>query len=836
MRGEISFIAAGVITDIAFSLLRRADEEFTKISPFDSTEWSDLLRYLGIDYFVFHGHVWMHPSRDHQCQEPRMPHSSVNIVELLCPVAFLCLEQWKGEVDEYCKIQKQPKDGGDPETYQSHDTHLFHNICELLSYNVKVIHQFAHSRSPEERARDELMRALVDIHTTSSIPMWAVVACQASMDILDLLGDHFRQGADILVNQLCLVEKLRQDLEAYNPTGKWNDPKVRDAMARFRSLRMEILSYTRSGEQKPKYTKSLRAIGEERPRHERGFKAFLMVALPGFAGHLLAEFQLILYELSIAFARHGDHVLTIAHIYRALIATGLLDHTWQDMEFAISSFAPKDSLVAKPAKPYDGQRAQRHYLMALGINPGDLNQGAQDKDWAKGKYALKDRTHSGTRAIEISSPILAALCGRATAARNTQDAKTFEAIIRALALPDNTKVINQKHLKTSPEASRYSATELLASLRRKMLRDEPTLNFDFISLTFDCSRLLDSLGAGLEGSERKGFDCASTLRLLHTHASSQAGVQAANFFRAYIISHGKKHSQNANDQSSNRIPKHLRPVIEAKRDFTSNVNSAWCFALDESDIKHSLSGRTLAAYHKDFMLDDDCSSIAETQPRSFETSAGGMTMLSVIVPLSKKHSNEIADKGVKSRGDDADPFKTSLAEALRDYAQRNLRGEVSDDEMRRLAGDVLGLELVKWKVPPSHQEVVRYHPDVWIFHIPKSHGQHTQYRQKVMESLRNCLASSFEGFPTFEDHWLAIPLSRWTITARDHESLRRLHLETSFCAIAALRMEQRVECPDKKLLDKLADAMKDLDNAGYVEVCVQSVDKSNSKGVGVKGR
>lgn len=113
MRGDVSLLSAGVMTDTALVLLRRADDEFSETSPFGSTDWLELLRFLGIDYFVQNGAIWMRPTPGRDLQEPRMPTSSVNIVELLCPVAYLCLQHWKVASDQICKLEQRLKDGAE---------------------------------------------------------------------------------------------------------------------------------------------------------------------------------------------------------------------------------------------------------------------------------------------------------------------------------------------------------------------------------------------------------------------------------------------------------------------------------------------------------------------------------------------------------------------------------------------------------------------------------------------------------------------------------------------------------------------------------------------------
>jgi len=60
-KGEISFLAASSITDTAFGLLRRADEEFAKTSTVE-TDWNALLTYFGITWFTRERAIWLCPA------------------------------------------------------------------------------------------------------------------------------------------------------------------------------------------------------------------------------------------------------------------------------------------------------------------------------------------------------------------------------------------------------------------------------------------------------------------------------------------------------------------------------------------------------------------------------------------------------------------------------------------------------------------------------------------------------------------------------------------------------------------------------------------------------
>lgn len=69
-------------------------------------------------------------------------------------------------------------------------------------------------------------------------------------------------------------------------------------------------------------------------------------------------------------------------------------------------------------------------------------------------------------------------------------------------------------MKTTLQLPTFTACELLATLRKRLFTDEPTVNFDFFGLTFHCSALLQQIGNVLEGPESEGFDTQCVQLLL----------------------------------------------------------------------------------------------------------------------------------------------------------------------------------------------------------------------------------------------------------------------------------------------------------------------------------
>lgn len=724
-KGEISFFAAGVITDTAFGMLRRADEEFAKTSPFGSTEWKKLLKFLGITYFTSNNAVWMRPAQNGSL-DMREADPDVNTVELLCPVAFLCLEYWQADAHACCRARKRLTVASPSSVISAERTYVFHPLSEWLFENVSEIHGLAHAgKSFDGDARDEFLRGLIGVHNSSSICMWIVVAIQASMDILDLLADHASHGVALIRQETARVECLTAAIKKYNPTGTWETHDTRNSVGRLG----EVLTYALGQKAIMKLPSELppmpssREEASKKAGKDRG--STLAAYLPALTGNRLGETKVCLYDISTAFASDRNYMLSVAHIYRSLRARGVLNQTWQDMEFGLASFAPGDLLAPKVGPPYDRQEAQRHYLLALGISPSDLGPEATRKAERDGLLSLKVQGKRAARTIHMTSPILNALCDRATKLRSDPNARTFAAVLKALNCSDSTTVTQQKQQKNAKEQSNISATELLTTLRRRLLKVEPTLNFDPISLTIDCAELLNSLGLLSGPSDSNALDARSVQSLLLAPPESKMCRNAAEIFKAHIERNGKKLSKAANDQSSGRIPRESRPSVKARQDAIRIANEAACNLLDCCGVKYSFTGWSLAAYHVDFEP-----KLAERFP------SGRATWRILTVPFRQETIERFLGPALP---DGTRAGVISNRDILRDFMEKNARGEVSDADFRDqviTSGLSDGLELVKVTVPQVLRNLrLRPARDVWALRVHAGHYFHSLALDALMPTL-----------------------------------------------------------------------------------------------------
>lgn len=279
---------------------------------------------------------------------------------------------------------------------------------------------------------------------------------------------------------------------------------------------------------------------------------------------------------------------------------GVLKLDWPDMDFVLSSFKTKQPLVAKMGSSYDGDAAVRRYLMALGV---DVMAFASD---ARKTGKLKE-----PREVIISSPLLQKMADRQANWKKHgigySKSRTIEVVLQTLTRSDATSGKHPKLLDHS-----FTPTHLLATFKKTIQTEEPQLNFDHVSFTVTCARLLDetfnAVGASVGISDlarsklgTKALDESHSVDLvaglLRCNASSPQIATTADLVSSYISSKGRTYTQQAFDQSSGRIPKALRPKIEHDLASVKNARNLMCTMLDCAGTKYVFSGRAMSAYH-----------------------------------------------------------------------------------------------------------------------------------------------------------------------------------------------------------------------------------------------
>ncbi|KAK4949366.1 hypothetical protein LTR10_011984 [Elasticomyces elasticus] len=602
-RGELSFLAASSITDTAFGLLRCAHEDFEKMVPQCSTA-KDLLEFLGLTDFCRGRVVWLGPIANTKTTHRNAQSDDINIVSLLCPVAHRCLITYSQDASAVCEASG-PTKRLTPGLQVPRSGFHYHAFCKVLYELAPKLHEIAHSRTCEHIVLDEFVQGLADIHRKNYMPSWMVVACQTYLDIYDLLGTHVFDGAQALQDAMDQNRAVLDSAKAYHydcvtPMSDVKSSLTELGIAATASGRFEATRFEATTIMQPKEAmQTLESDGE----HTRTV-SLLERHLPAHAGAILADLKINMHRAGCGVANHGFYILSMVHLYKDLRGSGLLKNDWHDMDIVLAAFGNKQPLVSKTDATYDEDASYRHYLISLGV-PATAFAARARRSKVSYTPSLKN-----ARKIGITSPYLRSMgsdyfaCEHAYQKHGNHHSKsrTVERVLHALISNDGNPTGNKKQPQIVA-ATGITPVQLLQVFRKSILADEPTLNFDFVGFTIACARLMNSLvqlagpRLGVSSSDEWSHITLVTL-LLSLPASDQVMADVAHLLAEHIAQQGKKYAKQAYDQSSGRIPKHLRPKISPPDTSLHEFNRELvCSMFDYSDTKYVISGDSLAAYH-----------------------------------------------------------------------------------------------------------------------------------------------------------------------------------------------------------------------------------------------
>ncbi|KAK5113585.1 hypothetical protein LTR85_010814 [Meristemomyces frigidus] len=737
-KGELSFLAASSITDTAFGLLRCADEEFAKSVP---TDWSALLRYFGITWFTRERAVWLCPAKHGSV--PRSVDSKMNIVELLCPIAVLCLLSYSTDAGAVCEKAKRERLGQATSDTPEMPLHRFHDFACVMAGLASEIHDIAHTRTCEHIVVDEFVQGLAQMHRTGKSPMWVVVACQIYLDIYDMLGTNISHGVEALQETLRRHKHVAENVNAYRTECATDMVDLQDALqtlewAAKASNRFEESvaegsvaasatghhAHTHGGTHTASHGVNPADQRQLRIKQELGCSASAMERqLPAHAGAILADLKIGMHSAGVQIANYGCILLSMAHLYKALRAAGILKTDWHDMDFILASFGNKQPLVPKAGALPDADAAVRHYLMALGVSVTDITPGGR-KTAVGSKSAPRE-----ARKITITSPFLQAMSNRQQSwekhGLGYSKSKTVEIVLQTIA---QNGAKSQSARRGSQLRQTFTPQQLLATFKRSILADEPQLNFDYTTFTIACARLLQTISEevgpqlGLDEPGGADFYIPLVSRLLRSSSlipATKPTTSTADILREHIAVEGKKFVKLAYDQTSQggstRYDVHV---------------------FDYSDTKYTFSGRTMAAYHakvKPELCTKGCCGKpppgGETDPNRKPNPQNGRQP---IVAFGSAIPSCIIDASLSNLQRDPKKYTAAKDRMVDSVFSHHAQGRLSEQTLReKVRGLMCGWELVAIEHPEDGETP-------WSYRIQPHH-------QLYDEVFRGLMQNGYEG-------------------------------------------------------------------------------------------
>jgi hypothetical protein len=730
-KGEISFLAASTVTDTAFGLLHSADDAFTREEHFGkSTDWSDYMTFLGLSWWNRDQTIWLCPAA--QTTRAKLPDSDVNVVQLLCPIAYLCLRGYSIDARVVCEAlsKNQPV----PTTCNKHGFHKFHDFSCVLFRMAPELHSMGHAMNRCNHMEiDEFVRGLATMHITGVCPMWMVVACQIYLDLSDLLAEHMDHG----VHALQLAFRETEDISARltEHMVKFDDSfaDVAGAVGKLRWTARASSCFEQSAglplenghkPDNPKHAKVKRELGFAASTMER--------KLTAHAGGILANVKFGLLDAGVAIANHSGIVLSTAHLYKALRAMGALATDWPDMDFLLATFKNKQPLVAKLGAKYDGEAAYRHFMISLGVPATEYARGGRRT--SKAPVEIKE-----ARKISITSPLVQKMSDRQAdwqkCGVGSSKTKTIEIVLDSLTR-SKLDVESTTHKRQS-----FTPVQLLSTYKKTIITEEPTINFDFTSFTLTCAAFLNGVVATAstkpEMPKPHHFTTVADLLRYKDKASVRT---VASALADYISVHGRTFINSAHAKCSGRIPKHLRPSISHDRTRGDGLLSMMCTMFDYSNTKFVLSGQAVAAYHPSVspgMRNDDFSG----QPLpgdSIEQHPEELMPFGVVIP------DSVMEETVTNMMKNPAKFVKAKVEMAMTYFDEHAAGNLSEESLRVLVRSLIGLEIEPMDLGDervaSMDSKSRSMP--WSFRVPPS----DMFYDDFVTSLEEAQDSRLKGF------------------------------------------------------------------------------------------
>ena len=591
-QGEITFLAAITVMDIAICLMQCADLEFSaqhdmatdfptmlkvfgytsmydvkteenlgcfevdvgKVGRMKSLESSDSNSYPISDLLPFHGFVL-----NSRLFFQLLHHESNR---LGVPLSF------KESFDAFLR--------NDQENPRSEFAHVLSKLSLQLSNGTHFRSQDElHENGTIAMHRDDVLRNIMEAQQLRPedmdrmiYPMWLIYSLQIYMDLYGLIGvENMGHGVDTLRQEcarLRVLAKSGHAREYDNPsTNQMYSDWEKDLNTRYDALQLE-------DDPAPK---SFYWIPTDEQRKAQGnllcTGSMLARSFPVIPGQAL-EWMKWKGHITGCEAANDQLSLVIAaaHIYQAFKALGVITTEWRDMDFVIANQSqPGDPLVPKGRVPSDAPKILQRFVSTTNMMCRSYLRSR--KLLARG---LNGRIRVTSRYVRAAAQL-----------ENTDDfsevhsrPKTVEQILHSLTEADIRPPAKGKG-KRKQEQLFFTPLQLLLTFQRIFVADEVHLNFDYHSLTADCLQLFRSMRE-LVPLERESdrASLSTALRLagdlgkycdvkglakdtkIELPADSLSGT-AARLMNQHILERGNKYLTLAQSLSSGHIPGHLRP-------------------------------------------------------------------------------------------------------------------------------------------------------------------------------------------------------------------------------------------------------------------------------------
>ena len=481
--GKVDLVAASIITNTAFDLVRRADEEFCRTFPvFQSS-----CQISSAFYLYFCAVRGVDPDRS------EAPGDWFNYE--MADVAQLCYMPAEYLLNAFCNVLQpntipQLRKGTfgvyDP-TFPRNKLSFREKLSEDKVIILEILPEFCLLAQSQIHyfGEDEITRGLGDMYRTKKPTLWLCFATQIFLDIHHVLRDE--------------VGKAHIELQAAGRTAKslleqthstaarprvW--PRLNDVL--FRNTLVYVQEWIMDDaldRMRRHYYKSAYCRGG-------GVEPYcLMLQHPLLCGLTKFSLMMLMRETGIAVSMAWGSILCVAHLYNTLRQLGLLKAEWPAIETFISIHTPETLFVG--GLPTTLEDSVKKYHLMMGVAPEFF---AKDRNARKGNSSKSGNnplplSKRGPRDWARDSPIIKIFRQRYIAQGPVDwTLENIESLLSETSNADSRQQAAQKRWKKSHQ---LSALQLLSSLQDAMAVESAGLEYDYLGVHHQCMDVLHAL-------------------------------------------------------------------------------------------------------------------------------------------------------------------------------------------------------------------------------------------------------------------------------------------------------------------------------------------------------
>ncbi|KAK3628578.1 hypothetical protein LTR56_018521 [Elasticomyces elasticus] len=550
-KGEITLDVAGMVTEVAFGMMKRSHDELITIKPKFSDWWS--VAYFLRLKLAFNNNVVYTFSKDPNAKVKQVQEHT-NQADLVCTAAALLLRSFR----EACQMSltgalKYNRGFGTGQAQDLIGNRAKTDFEPILFSFVPEITVLAASKRMKEKGKvnkstrhfssyfTEELTTLIPLNTEPLEPsIWLVVACQTLMDVEELVG-HANAVKALSTSASVVKEIVRESIHFHESSRLFKGKQYArtEQLDQARGIASHVCRVAMSTTHGDGTPESHHA--DQASTATFGDQVFFpgVRSLPHFAGEVSYFMKIRLHGLGVTMANDGHAVLIMAHIYKAAKKYGLVSAAWHDMDLLVALHSSKKPFVTKTSASADAHAMLRHYLLDMGVDATEFANGRIPPSPFD-----KSRNDKVKKLSSAESEVTSALLEQY---RDHEEVKCERGVLLdALLTNIAAKISTTTHSTNRPP--RFTPAQLLATFKESLIADEARVNFDYIGLSRFCMDLLEKFLAGVKVPQKDKSHLDAVFRLLKAAADADAkavdvgttAFAAIGMLQPAIAEHGKK--------------------------------------------------------------------------------------------------------------------------------------------------------------------------------------------------------------------------------------------------------------------------------------------------------